>query len=46
MDTMEQLNKEHEIRQLSLVKTKMPVILLGLLLGAAGIVPGVLLFFI
>ena len=46
MDTMEQLNKEHEIRQLSRVKTKMPVILLGLLLGAAGIVPGVLLFFI
>jgi uncharacterized membrane protein YqiK len=46
MDTMEQLNKEHEVRQLSRVKTKMPVILLGLLLAAAGIGPGVLLFLV
>jgi regulator of protease activity HflC (stomatin/prohibitin superfamily) len=43
MDTMEQLNKEHEARQLARVKTKAPIILLGLLLAAAGIVPGVLL---
>jgi len=46
MDTMEQLNKEHEVRQLARVKTKMPVIFLGLLLAAAGIVPGILSFLI
>lgn len=46
MDTMEQLNKEHEVRQLARVKTKMPIILLGLLLAAAGIVPGIFLFVI
>ncbi len=46
MDTMEQLNKEHEARQLARVKIKAPLILLGLLLAAAGIVPGILSFLI
>lgn len=44
MDTMRQLNSEHQARQLMRAKTKMPVMFLGALLGAAGIAPGILFF--
>ena len=44
MDTMSQLNQEHEARQIARIKTRMPVILLGLLFAAIGVIAGILLF--
>ncbi|UCC21802.1 MAG: slipin family protein [Planctomycetota bacterium] len=45
MDTMSQLNQEHMTRQMARIKTRMPVILLGLFFGAVGIGTAILLFF-
>jgi regulator of protease activity HflC (stomatin/prohibitin superfamily) len=45
MDTMSQLNQEHLARQVARIKTRMPVILLGLLFAVIGIGTGILLFF-
>jgi len=44
MDTMRQLNSEHQSRQLMRAKMKVPVMFLGALIGAAGIAPGILIF--
>lgn len=44
MNTMNQLNHEHQARQLSRIKTRTPVLLVGLLVAATGIGLGVLLF--
>ena len=44
MDTMRQLNSEHQARQLMRAKTQMPIFFLGALIGAGGIAPGILVF--
>ncbi len=44
MNTMNQLNHEHQARQLSRIKTRTPVLLVGFLFAAAGIGLGILLF--
>lgn len=45
MDTMSKLNQEHMARQMSRMKIRMPVILLGLLFAGIGIGTGLVLFF-
>ena len=44
MDTVNQLNTEHEARQMARIRIRLPLILLGLLIAAAGVAPAFFLY--